>query len=172
MPGVRALQAAKRMLGVLCSALAALALFAIMGLTLVDVTARKLLSGSIPGSLELTELLLVAVIFAGLPLVSLQGEHVVFDSLDALLPRALRRVQGFVVDALCALALAGLAALMWTKGTQMLQYGDTTPQLKLTLGWFVYVMSVLLYCSAAVHALLLVAPAAHHHSGVGGETQR
>jgi TRAP-type C4-dicarboxylate transport system permease small subunit len=30
----------------------------------------------------LTELLMVVVIFAGLPLVSLRGEHVVFDSLD------------------------------------------------------------------------------------------
>jgi TRAP-type transport system small permease protein len=58
------------------------ALFAIMALTLVDVSGRKLLSQSVPGSLELTELLMVVVIFAALPLVSLRGEHVVFDSLD------------------------------------------------------------------------------------------
>ena len=64
-----------------------------MLLTLVDVTGRKLASQSVPGSLELTELLMVAVIFAALPLVSLHGEHVVFDSLDPLLGRALRRVQ-------------------------------------------------------------------------------
>ena len=53
--------------------------------TLVDVGGRKVLSASVPGSLELTELLMVVVIFAGLPLVSLRGEHVVFDSLDAVL---------------------------------------------------------------------------------------
>ena len=74
--------------------LSAAALFGIMALTLVDVVSRKLLAGSIPGSLEVTELLMVVVIFAGLPLVSLHGEHVVFDSLDPLLPRMLRRVQG------------------------------------------------------------------------------
>ena len=78
----------KRILEASCSALAASALFAIMWLTLIDVSGRKLLSTSVPGSLELTELLMVVVIFAGLPLVSLAGEHVVFDSFDPWLPRA------------------------------------------------------------------------------------
>jgi hypothetical protein len=32
---------------------------------------------------------------------------------------------------------------MWTKGSQMIEYGDTTAQLKLPLGPFVWVMSVL-----------------------------
>ena len=90
----------KPLLSTLCGVLAALALFGIMALTLVDVSGRKLLSSSVTGSLELTELLLVIVIFAGLPLVSLQGEHVVFDSLDPLLPPWLRRAQQIVVDAL------------------------------------------------------------------------
>jgi TRAP-type C4-dicarboxylate transport system permease small subunit len=150
----------------LCSALSAAALFGIMGLTLVDVVARKLLSGSVPGSLEVTELLLVVVIFAGLPLVSLHGEHVVFDSLDPMLPRAVRRVQGLVIDLSCAAGLCGIGWVMWTKAGQMLEYGDKTQQLGLTLGWFVYLMSVLLFITAAVHLLLLAAPVAHHHIGV------
>jgi TRAP-type transport system small permease protein len=150
----------------LCSALSAAALFGIMGLTLVDVVARKLLSGSVPGSLEVTELLLVVVIFAGLPLVSLHGEHVVFDSLDPVLPRAVRRVQCLVIDLLCAAGLGGIAWVMWIKAGQMLEYGDKTQQLGLTLGWFVYLMSVLLFIAAAVHLLLLAAPVAHHHIGV------
>jgi TRAP-type C4-dicarboxylate transport system permease small subunit len=150
----------------LCSALSAAALFGIMGLTLVDVVARKLLSGSVPGSLEVTELLLVVVIFAGLPLVSLHGEHVVFDSLDPMLPRAVRRMQGLVIDLLCAAGLCGIGWVMWTKAGQMLEYGDKTQQLGLTLGWFVYLMSVLLFITAAVHLLLLAVPVAHHHIGV------
>ena len=72
----------RRVLEALCGTLAASALFGIMWLTLVDVAGRKAISTSVPGSLELTELLMVLVIFAGLPLVSLRGEHVVFDSLD------------------------------------------------------------------------------------------
>lgn len=150
----------------LCSALSAAALFGIMILTLVDVVSRKLLAGSVPGSLEVTELLLVLVIFAGLPLVSLHGEHVVFDSLDPVLPRAVRRVQGVLVDLFCAGGLAVIGWVMWAKAGQMLEYGDKTQQLGLTLGWFVYLMSVLLFISAAVHLLLIAAPVAHHHIGV------
>jgi len=148
----------KKLLEALCSVLAALALFAIMWLTLIDVTSRKLLAGSVPGSLEVTELLMVVVIFAGLPLVSLRGEHVVFDSLDPLLPRGLRRVQQFVIDAFCAAALGGVAWLMAVKGSQMLEYGDKTQQLGLTLGYFVYLMSALILVTAVVHVLLMLTP--------------
>jgi TRAP-type transport system small permease protein len=156
----------KKLLDVLCSALAASALFSIMVLTLIDVSGRKLISTSVPGSLELTELLMVVVIFAGLPLVSLRGEHVVFDSLDPHLPRGWRRAQDAVVDLLCALALAGVAWLMWVKAGQMTEYGDTTAQLKIAQGPFVYLMSALCGLTAVVHLLLLVAPTTHHHIGV------
>jgi TRAP-type transport system small permease protein len=163
-----------RLLARLCSAVAALALFAIMALTLVDVAGRKLFSQSLPGALELTELLMVAVIFAALPLVSLHGEHVVFDSLDRLLPRWLRRVQQLLVDLLCAAALFGVAWLMAQKAGQMIEYGDTTAQLKLTLGPFVYLMSALLAITGVVHTVLMLRPLAQHTSGVdevpGGTT--
>ena len=156
----------KRVLDLLCGLLAALALFAIMALTLVDVAGRKLLSQSVPGSLEVTEILMVVVIFAALPLVSLHGEHVVFDSLDALMPPWLRRVQQGLVDLLCAGSLGALAWLMWDKASQMASYGDTTAQLKLPLGPFVDLMAVLCGLTALVHLLLLLQPAATHHIGV------
>ena len=154
------------MLEALCGALAAAALFAIMWLTLVDVAGRKAISTSVTGSLELTEMMMVLVIFAGLPLVSLRGEHVVFDSLDPLLARWVQRAQGLVVNLLCAAALAGLAWLMWSKAGQMMEYGDTTAQLKIPQGPFVYVMSGLCLLTAVVHLLLIAAPATHHHPGV------
>jgi len=160
------LSALKKLLSACCGLLAAVALFAIMALTLVDVSGRKLLSESVPGSLELTELLMDVVIFAGLPLVSLKGEHVVFDSLDPWIPRALRRLQHALVDLLCVAALGGLAWLMWTKGGQMAEYGDTTAQLKLSLAPFVKVMSGLIAVTAFVHALLMLTPVGHHHIGV------
>lgn len=159
----------KRLLAVLCGGLAAAALFAIMVLTLVDVSGRKLLNTSVTGSLELTELLMVVVIFAGLPLVSLRGEHVVFDSLDPLLPRLLRRMQGVLVDLSVTALLAGMAWLMWTKAGQMAEYGDTTSQLKLPQAPFVYLMSGLLAMTGLVHLVLSFAPTTHHHPGVDEE---
>ncbi len=160
------MQRLRNALEVLCGSLAAAALFGIMWLTLVDVAGRKAVSTSVTGSLELTEMMMVLVIFAGLPLVSLRGEHVVFDSLDPLLARSIRRAQGLVVGVICAALLAGLAWLMWTKAGQMMEYGDTSAQLKIAQGPFVYVMSALCLLTALVHLLLIVAPATHHHPGV------
>jgi TRAP-type C4-dicarboxylate transport system permease small subunit len=139
-----------------------------MWLTLFDVGGRKLFSESIPGALEVTELLMVVVIFAGLPLVSLRGEHVVFDSLDTIMPRWLLRVQRVVIDAFCALVLALLAWRMWVKAERMMEYGDTTPQLAITLGYFVHLMAVLIGATALVHVLLMLRPVLRHHPGVDG----
>ena len=91
----------KKLNEVVCGLLCGAALFSIMTLTFFDVLGRKLLSHSIPGSLEMTELLMVIVIFAGLPLVSQRGEHVVFDSLDSVLPPWVRKMQQWLVHLLC-----------------------------------------------------------------------
>ena len=159
----------RQALRTLCGWLAAAALFAIMMLTLADVSGRKLLSASVPGSLELTELLMVVVIFTSLPLVALAGEHVVFDSLDPWLPGWVKRAQQATVDVLCALALAGLAWLMWAKGSQMTEYGDVTSQLRLPLGLFVHMMGLLIGLAAFAHLLLVRQPVSHHHIGVDDE---
>lgn len=136
------------------------ALFGIMALTLFDVLGRKLVSTSIPGALELTEMLMVIVIFAGLPLVSLRGEHVVFDSLDGYLPSAVRRLQTVVVQLACSVALAGLAVLMWDTGTQFAQVGETSAQLKIAKYPFIYGMSLLCGITAMAHFLLALTPTA------------
>jgi TRAP-type C4-dicarboxylate transport system permease small subunit len=153
----------------LCGSLAAMALFGIMLLTLVDVSGRKAISQSVPGSLEMTELLMVVTIFAGLPLVSLAGEHVVFDSLDAWLPARARRVQGLLVDLCCAVGLLGLSWVLWHMANQRAADGETTAQLKLSIAPFVYGMSVLCAVTAVVHLMLVARPVAHHHVGVEAE---
>jgi TRAP-type C4-dicarboxylate transport system permease small subunit len=141
----------KKVLEILCGALAGLALFAIMLLTFFDVSGRKFLSHSITGSLELTELLMVVVIFAALPLVSLKGEHVVFDSLDAILPSWVRKFQQALIHIACAALLFGLAYLMWQTGGQFAITGETTAQLKITKAPFIQGMGLLCGLAGLVH---------------------
>ena len=141
----------KKLLETLCSLLSAVALFAIMALTFFDVGGRKLLDNSIPGSLELTELLMVVVIFGALPLVSLKSEHVVFDSLDAFLPPFLQGIQRALVNLVCAALLVGLAYLMWQTGTEFAVTGETTAQLKITKAPFIQGMGVLCGLTGLVH---------------------
>lgn len=147
----------KRSLEMLCGTLAGLALLAIMVLTFFDVSGRKLLSHSITGSLELTELLMVVVIFGALPLVSEKGEHVVFDSLDPLIPDFLRKIQRGLIHLLCGAALLGLAWLMVRTGHDFLSTGETTAQLKILKAPFIYGMGVLCAFTGLVHLSLMFA---------------
>ena len=143
------------MLETISGLLAGIALFAIMVLTFLDVGGRKLLDNSITGSLELTELLMVVVIFGALPLVSEKGEHVVFDSLDPILPQWLRRVQRALVNLLCGGLLLGLGWLMVKTGNDFMQTGETTAQLKILKAPFIYGMATLCAFTGLVHLSLM-----------------
>jgi len=156
-----------KLIETVCGLLAAAALFAIMVLTFFDVGGRKLLSHSITGSLELTELLMVVVIFAALPLVSLRGEHVVFDSLDGYLPPALRKVQRAFMQAVCGCALLALGWLMWQTGGQFLETGETTAQLKILKAPFMYGMAALCAVAGLIHLVFVWRPSATEEAGEG-----
>jgi TRAP-type C4-dicarboxylate transport system permease small subunit len=104
-----------------CGVVSALALFSIMWLTLVDVVGRKFFNHSIPGGLEVTEIMLVCVIFCALPLVSWRGEHVVFDTFDGFIPKPLQRVQVRLVHVFSAFVFVGLAYLMTIKAMRFCQ---------------------------------------------------
>ncbi|MFD1577918.1 TRAP transporter small permease subunit [Ramlibacter ginsenosidimutans] len=157
----------EKILALACGFLSAAALFAIMALTFFDVGGRKLLDNSIPGSLELTELLMVVVIFAALPLVSLRGEHVLFDSFDTYLPPRVLRLQKAVIDLLIAVALLSLAVLMWKTAGEFAATGETTAQLKIPKAPFLYGMAVLCGLAGVVHLRLIARPPAALAEGEG-----
>ena len=157
----------RKLLEHFCGALCAVALFAIMALTFFDVGGRKLLSQSIPGSLELTELLMVVVIFAGLPLVSSRGEHVIFDSLDSVWPVWFVKMQRALVHVLCAGLMLTLAYLMWNTAGQFAANGDITAQLKIPKAPFIYSMALLCGITGLLHLALIAQPARTLQEGEG-----
>ena len=93
---------------------AAVVLFCLMMLTCVDVVGRYFFSKPVPGGFEITEMLLAALIFAGLPLVTLRDDHVTVDLLDPVTPDWLLRIQHVVACligfAAPAISLAAVAA--------------------------------------------------------------
>ncbi|MDM7949457.1 TRAP transporter small permease [Hydrogenophaga sp.] len=135
--------------------MAAMALFAIMWLTLLDVMGRKFFNNSIPGSLEMTEVLMVIVIFGALPLVSWRSEHVVFDSLDPFIPTWLKGLQMSIVHLICAGVFGFLAQLILMRADRFAEYGDITVYLQLPLAPVAWVMAGLLAITAAVHLLFV-----------------
>jgi TRAP-type C4-dicarboxylate transport system permease small subunit len=141
-------------------AVAALALFAMMALTFVDVLARKLLGTSITGSVELTELLMLTVIFVALPLTSLRAEHVVFDLFDAMLPARVRALQHRLSNAVCVLLLAGGGWLVLVRAARTAEQGDNTAQLAIELAPFQYGAAAMLFATALMHLVLALRPMA------------
>ncbi len=152
----------------LCSLISGFALFAIMVLTFLDVTGRKLLDHSIAGSLELTELLMVVVIFGALPLVSRKAEHVVFDSLDSFWPKAFVQFQKALVNFLCSIALLALGWLMISTGIDFAAYGETTAQLKISKAPFIMGMGFMCALAGIVHLILVFNPLGEGEESEGG----
>jgi TRAP-type C4-dicarboxylate transport system permease small subunit len=139
-------------------ALTALVLFVMMALTCVDVVGRYLFSRPVPGGLEIIEILVAATVFGALPLVTLREEHVTVDLLDAIVPDWLLRLQQVTACVLAA-AVCGVAAWqLLLRANRMLDYGDTTAVLKITLYPLPYVMSAAMALVAVIFVMLAFRP--------------
>jgi len=141
----------KRHADALLGVVAAAILFAMMALTVVDVVARYVFSRPLRGAFEITELMLLVLIFAGLPLVSFADEHAVMDFIDRLLgPRSQGWLERFV-----QLVNAGfmflLTWLVWGKADRIWAYRDATDVLRIVYGPFVYFMAVTLALAGVIH---------------------
>jgi len=147
---------ADTILGVAASAI----LLAMMLLTFVDVVARYVFSRPVRGAFEVTELMLVVLIFAGLPLVSHADEHVTMDFIDRMLPE---RAVGILIRVVHALVAAVFFFLTWQvliKAARIAGYGDTTDVLRITVGPFVYFMAAMIFLTAVVHVFKVFVPGA------------
>jgi TRAP-type C4-dicarboxylate transport system permease small subunit len=143
---------ADSLLGVAASAI----LLAMMLLTVVDVVARYVFSRPVRGAFEVTELMLLVLIFAGLPLVSFSDEHAVMDFIDRLLGRrGLHRLQRLVQVGNASFMFL-LAWLVWRKADRIWAYRDATDVLRIVYGPFVYFMALTLALAGLIHLYKVV----------------
>lgn len=136
-------------------AVAAAVLFALMVLTCTDVIGRYFLAQPVYGAFEITEMLLAALIFAGLPLVTLRNEHITVDVLDAVTPEWVYRIQHLVACVLGAVSTGYLAWRLWIRATALQAAGETTAQIKFKLAYLTYAMSILMALTAVALLLLM-----------------
>jgi TRAP-type C4-dicarboxylate transport system permease small subunit len=123
---------------------------AMMCLTFVDVVARYVFNRPLRGAFEITELLLLVLIFAGLPLVSHADEHVTMDFIDRLLGRH-RGLWQRAMQAVCAAIMFLLTWLVWLKANRISAYGDVTDVLRIVYGPFVYFMALMIALAGLIH---------------------
>jgi TRAP-type C4-dicarboxylate transport system permease small subunit len=142
----------------LLGAIAGVLLFCMMTLTFIDVGLRYIFNAPLQGSFEVTELMLVVLIFAALPLVSRREEHVVMDFLDRFLPLEIYRALRALEQIVSAAVMIGMGCLMWQKASKLAAYGDTSAVLRIELAPFVYAIAVLIFVTALIHLALAFAP--------------
>jgi len=134
-------------LGIAASAI----LFSMMALTFVDVILRYVFSRPLRGGFEVTELLLLVLIFAGLPLVTHANEHVTMDLIDRWLGARARHALRRIMEAVSAALMFALTWFMWLKAQRIAGYGDTTDVLRIAVGPFVYFMVAMILLSGLIH---------------------
>jgi TRAP-type C4-dicarboxylate transport system permease small subunit len=131
-------------------------LLAMMLLTFVDVVARYLFSRPVRGAFEVTELMLLVLIFAGLPLVTYADEHALMDFIDRLLGLRAQRWLERTVQATCAAVMLLLAWVVWLKADRIWAYRDATDVLRIVYGPFVYFMAVTIGLAGVLHLYKMV----------------
>lgn len=147
------LPATGRRIGLGLDLVAAGVMFALMVLTCADVFGRYLMKMPVSGGLELIELLMAVVIFAGLPLVTFRREHISIDILELTRCAWLRRVQQVAVDLIGVVCLAAAAGQLSVRAGRAQAAGDVTAQLKLPLAPAIYLMAALTALAAVGLAL-------------------
>ena len=144
---LRRKQRADFLLGVVASVI----LFLMMALTVIDVVARYVFNRPLRGAFEVTELMLLVLIFAGLPLVSFTDEHAVMDFIDRVLGVRARGALERGVHVVNAGFMALLTWVVWVKAQRVSTYGDATDVLRILYGPFVYFMAFTLALAGVIH---------------------
>ena len=131
-------------------------LLVLTGVTLVDVLGRYFLSSPLPGATELTEMLVMAIVFTGLPAICLDDGHITVDLFTARLRGRADGVQTLLSRLVVAAMLAVVAWQLWAHGARIGGYGSTTTYLRIPLQPVAQVASVLSGLSATIVLALAV----------------
>ncbi len=131
---------------VLCGA----ALVALTLVTVVDVIGRYLLSYPLPGAAEYTEMLLMAIVFMGLPAVCLDDGHIAVDLFTARLRGVAEKVQTVFARLIVSLVLAVIAWQLWEHAAQLASYNEVTVYLRAPLAPFAKATAVIAGICAVV----------------------
>lgn len=138
---------ADAVLGIAASAV----LMVLMCLTFADVVGRYVFNRPLRGGFELTELMLLVLIFAGLPLVSHADEHVTMDFIDRVLGNRARRLLNRVVQLVVAALMIFGGWQLWIRAGRIGGYGDATDVLRIPYAPFVYFSALMTGLAGLIH---------------------
>ncbi|SEP16632.1 TRAP-type C4-dicarboxylate transport system, small permease component [Salinihabitans flavidus] len=126
-------------------------LLLMMLVTVVDVTGRYFLNAPLPGAFEMTQFLMAAIVYSGLPNVSQRESHITIDLLDSVTPDRLITLRDLAVNALCCSAFAVLSWRLWVLAGEAAEWGDTTQYLGWPLSPIIRFGATLCAVTAVIH---------------------
>ena len=142
---------------------AACVLLAMTIMTCIDVIGREVFNAPLDGATELTQVMMPLIIFAVLPAVSYQEEHITVDLLDLWYPDSGINVRQIVLNVIIALAMAGVSYQLWILGGEFIELNDRTQYLQIPKGPIAYFIGVM----SGVTSIMLFINAARYVRGRG-----
>jgi TRAP-type C4-dicarboxylate transport system permease small subunit len=127
-------------------------LVALALLTLLDVLGRYVFNLPVRGAVELTESLMVGVIFTGIVLATQVQQHVTVDLLATSLGPRGRRLQRSACELLSAGVSLLLTAVTWNQAFSAREFGERTTILGLPTAPLLFFMTACLFLNAVLHA--------------------
>ncbi len=126
----------------LLNRIASVILFCMMLLTIADVFLRKVFSESILGTVEVTEFMMVTVVFFSLAQAEVLDRHV---KVDLLMSRLGQRTQGLInmiTQLICFLLFGGITWSTLFYSAKMKASEEVSPDLWIPIYPFVYIVAV------------------------------
>lgn len=136
--------------------LAGALLLLLTGVTLIDVIGRYLFNSPLSGGTEMTELLVMATVFAGLPAICLDDGHVTVDLFTSMMPNWLLGVQLFLTRLFVAGVLGLVSWQMWLHGVRLGNWNQTTIYLTVPLEPVAKIAAAICGASAMISFLMAV----------------
>jgi TRAP-type C4-dicarboxylate transport system permease small subunit len=125
-------------------------LFGMMAVTTVDVLGRYLFNSPLQGGYELTQLLMLSLVFAALPLITRRSEHITVGLFEQAFHGRARNLRDAIIAAVVVMGSAYLAWRLYVLAGRFSSFGDTTATSRIPLAPFAYAGAMALaLCSAA-----------------------
>jgi TRAP-type C4-dicarboxylate transport system permease small subunit len=126
-------------------------IFLMMLLGFADVLGRKLLGRPLRGSVELTELLMLLVVFLGVTIVSHRQQHVQLDLIDDRIPPRWQDLRARAGEFVSGLVMLGAGWISVTKAVVAGRQQEATSLLQLPLAPAYALVALLLAVAALAH---------------------
>lgn len=152
----RLVGALRRNLRHVTAGLAGTLLLMLTGVTLVDVIGRYLFNSPLSGGTEMTQLLVMAIVFTGLPAICLDDGHVAVDLFTSMMPEWMLAVQLFIARLFVAGVLGLVCWQLWQHGLRLETWNQTTIYLTMPLAPVAKLASAICGASAAMVFMMAV----------------